>query len=161
MPRDPRSKSTATWENALTREEIDERLNSTALARFATFRADGMIHLTPVWFAWDGERFRFTLGAGRMHLKNLARDPRCSLVVDQDPRLERGLAAGAWAIMGRGRAELSREEDLIRAVTLAVLEKALVKEDAQTYLEPIMAEGRTIVTMTPQAWLTWDYGKVD
>ena len=42
-----------------------------------------------------------------------------------------------------------------------MLEKALGKEDAQTYLEPIMAEGRTIVTMTPQAWLTWDYGKVD
>jgi PPOX class probable F420-dependent enzyme len=155
------SKSTATLENALTTTEIDARLASTALARLATYRADGMIHLTPIWFDWSGGRFRLTLGAGRVHLKNLARDPRVSVLVDQDPRLEQGLAAGAWAIMARGTAELSRDEGLIREVTLAVLTKALGAEDAQTYLEPIMAEGRTIVTVTPADWLTWDYNKVD
>jgi nitroimidazol reductase NimA-like FMN-containing flavoprotein (pyridoxamine 5'-phosphate oxidase superfamily) len=58
------SKSTATPENALSKEEIDERLGSTALARLATYRADGMIHLTPIWFDWDGAAFRLTLGAG-------------------------------------------------------------------------------------------------
>ena len=115
------SKSTATPENALTKDEIDARLASTALARLASYRADGMVHLTPIWFDWDGERFRLTLGAGRVHLKNLQRDPRISILVDQDPRVEKGLAAGAWAIMARGTAELSRDEDLIREVTLAVL----------------------------------------
>jgi PPOX class probable F420-dependent enzyme len=155
------SKSTATPENALTKEEIDERLNATALARLASYRADGMIHLTPIWFAWDGERFKLTLGAGRVHLRNLARDSRVSILVDQDPRLERGLAAGAWAIMARGTAELSKDEALIRAVTYAVLLKALGERDAEAYTEPIMAEGRTIVTITPRDWLTWDYNKVD
>jgi len=153
------SKSTATPENALSKEEIDERLASTALARLATYRADGMIHLTPIWFIWDGERFRLTLGAGRVHLENLARDPRISILVDQDPRLEQGLAAGAWAIMCRGTAELSRDPGLIREVTHATLLKALGEADAEQYTEPIMAEGRTIVTITPQAWLTWDYNK--
>ncbi len=155
------SKSTATPENALTKDEIDARLASTALARLASYRADGMVHLTPIWFDWDGERFRLTLGAGRVHLKNLQRDPRISILVDQDPRVEKGLAAGAWAIMARGTAELSRDEDLIREVTLAVLRNALGDADAETYLEPIMAEGRTIVTITPADWLTWDYNKVD
>jgi len=155
------SKSTATPENALTKEEIDARLAGTALARLASYRADGMVHLTPIWFDWDGEKFRLTLGAGRVHLKNLARDPRVSILVDQDPRLEQGLAAGAWAIMARGTAELSRDEDLIREVTYRVLEKALGGTDAEAYTEPIMAEGRTIVTITPQDWLTWDYNKAD
>ncbi len=155
------SKSTATPENALSQAEIDERLASTALARLASYRADGMIHLTPIWFDWDGTLFRLTLGAGRVHLQNLARDPRVSILVDQDPRLEQGLAAGAWAIMCRGTAELSRDEALIRKVTYAVLVKALGAADAEQYTEPIMAEGRTIVTITPQDWLTWDYNKVD
>ena len=155
------SKSTATPENALSQQEIDERLGSTALARLATYRADGMIHLTPIWFDWDGKVFRLTLGAGRVHLKNLARDSRVSILVDQDPRLEQGLAAGAWAIMCRGTAELSREDGLIRKTTHAVLEKALGAGDAEQYTEPIMAEGRTIVTITPQDWLTWDYNKGD
>jgi PPOX class probable F420-dependent enzyme len=155
------SKSTATPENALTKEEIDERLARRVLARLATYRPDGMIHLTPIWFSWDGERFRISLGAGRVHLANLRRDPRISIVIDEDPRPEQGLAAGAWAIMARGTAELSQDEDLIREVTLDVMGRALGPEDAQTYLEPIMAEGRTIVTITPSAWLTWDYNKGD
>jgi PPOX class probable F420-dependent enzyme len=155
------SKTTATPENALSRQEVDEHLGSTALARLASYRADGMIHLTPIWFDWNGTVFRLTLGAGRVHLKNLARDPRVSILVDQDPRLEQGIGAGAWAIMCRGTAELSRDEGLIREVTRAVLTKGLGAADADQYLEPIMAEGRTIVTITPQDWLTWDYNKVD
>ncbi|MFN0155547.1 MAG: PPOX class F420-dependent oxidoreductase [Gaiella sp.] len=155
------SKSTATPENALSKAEIDMRLGSTALARLATFRPDGMIHLTPIWFDWDGSVFRLTLGAGRVHLKNLAADSRVTILVDQDPRLEQGLAAGAWAIECRGTAELSRDENLIRAVTHRVLEKALGAADAEQYTEPIMAEGRTIVTIKPGDWHTWDYNKVD
>lgn len=155
------SKSTATPENALTPEEIDERLASTALAHLATHRPDGMIHLTPIWFVWDGSVFRLTLGAGRVHLKNLAADPRVTILVDDDPRLQRGLAAGAWAIECRGTAELSTDETLIRDVTYRALVKALGKADAEQYTTPIMAEGRTIVTITPGTWHTWDYNKVD
>ncbi len=155
------SKSTATPENALSKAEIDDRLGSTALARLATYRADGMIHLTPIWFDWDGTAFRLTLGAGRVHLKNLATDDRITILVDQDPRLEQGLEAGAWAIECRGSATLSRDEDLIRQVTKRVLTKALGADDAELYTDPIMAEGRTIVTITPTDWHTWDYNKVD
>lgn len=153
------SKTTATKENALSKQEIDERLGATALARMATYRPDGMIHLTPIWYHWNGEIFRLTLGAGRIHLKNLALDKRVSLLIDDDPRLENGIAAGAWAIMCRGNAELSQDEDVIREATHAVLGMALGKEDADAYTEPVMAEGRTIVTITPRDWLTWDYNK--
>ena len=158
------SKTTATSENALTKEEIDERLAAGTLARLASYREDGMIHLTPVWFDWNGEVFRLTLGAGRIHLRNLARDPRVSILIDRDPRVDegaQGLAAGAWAIMCRGNATLSQDGALIRDVTVAVLKKALGPEDADKYAEPVMAEGRTIVTITPQDWLTWDYNKAN
>ncbi len=155
------SKTTATKENALSKQEVDERLGATALARMATYRPDGMIHLTPIWYHWNGELFHLTLGAGRIHLKNLAADNRVSLVIDEDPRLEKGIAAGAWAIMCRGTAELSQDEDLIRDVTHKVIGMALGKEDADAYTEPVMAEGRTIVTITPREWTTWDYNKGD
>ena len=129
------------------------------MARMASYRPDGMIHLTPIWYHWNGEVFRLTLGAGRVHLKNLAADPRCSILVDEDPRIDEGIGAGAWAIMCRGNAELSQDPDLIREVTHAVLSMALGKDDANSYTEPVMAEGRTIVTIVPQDWLTWDYNK--
>ena len=31
--------------------------------------------------------------------------------------------------------------------------------DATDDLDPIMAEGRTIATITPRDWLSWDYNK--
>ncbi len=155
------SKTTATPENALSKQEVDERLAATCVARMASYRADGMIHLTPIWFHWNGSEFQLTLGAGRVHLKNLTRDPRVSILIDRDPRPEEGLGAGAWAIMCRGTATLSQDEGLIREVTHAVLAKTLGAGDADQYLEPVMAEGRTIVTITPKDWLTWDYNKAD
>ena len=120
-----------------------------------------MIHLTPIWFDWDGEAFRLTLGAGRVHLENLAANPCVSILVDEDFRLQQGLAAGAWAIECRGTVALSKDETLIQEVTHRVLLKALGAADAEQYTEPLMAEGRTIVTITPKDWHTWDYNKVD
>ena len=155
------SKSTATPENALTREEIDARLGSTARAHLASFRADGIIHLTPIWFDWDGSVFRLSLGAGRVHLEEPGRQSARTILVDEDPRLQHGLAAGAWAIECRGTAELSNDETLIQEVTHRALLKALGAADAEQYTEPLMAEGRTVVTITPQTWHTWDYNKVD
>jgi PPOX class probable F420-dependent enzyme len=159
--KNPRSKSTATSENAMTKEEIDARLASTAQAHLATFRPDGMIHLTPIWFDWDGSAFRLTLGAGRVHLGNLAADSRVTILVDQDPRPQQGLAAGAWAIECRGTADLSTDEQLVEAVTHSVFTKALGRADADLYTKPLMAEGRTVVTITPEVWHTWDYNKVE
>ena len=158
---DPRSKYTATAENEMTREEIDTRLASTAMARLATFRPDGMIHLTPIWFDWDGSVFRLSLGAGRVHLKNLAANPRLTILIDEDPRPQHGLAAGAWAIECRGTAELSTDEELVEEVTHREFTKALGQADADLYTRPVMAEGRTVVTITPKVWHTWDYNKVD
>ena len=84
------NKSTATPENALTQAEIDEYLSRRIMARMATQRADGYPHLTPIWFVWEDGEFQHTLGANRVHLANLARDPRMSLVIDEDYRLETG-----------------------------------------------------------------------
>jgi PPOX class probable F420-dependent enzyme len=155
------NKSTATPENALSQAEIDEYLNRRILARMATQRADGYPHLTPIWFVWENGTFLHTLGAGRVHLANLARDPRMSLVIDEDYRLAEGLAAGARSITVRGDAQLSQDPDLVLDVTYKALVKYLGEDDAKIYTEPIMAEGRTIVTMTPTAWVTWDYNKGD
>jgi PPOX class probable F420-dependent enzyme len=157
MP-NPRSKSTATKENALAPNERDALLAVRQDARLGTNRGDGWWHITPIWYIWEGGCFRHTLGAGRRHLRNLRRDPHATVCVDQDPRLAEGLEAGAQAAVGFGLAELSTDEDLIREVTEQILVRYLGPE-ATAYLDPIMAEGRTIVTIRPEHWLTWDYNK--
>ena len=94
----------------------------------ATHRADGYPHLTPIWFVWEDGQFKHTLGANRVHLANLARDPRMSLVIDEDYRLADGLAAGARSVTVRGDAVLSQDPELIRDVTYKALVKYLGAE---------------------------------
>src|ERR1700709_693187 len=129
------NKSTATAENALSQAEIDEYLNRRLMARMATQRPDGYPHLTPIWFVWEGGRFLHTLGANRVHLANVARDPRMSLVIDEDYRLADGLAAGARSITVRGDAVLSQDSELVLDVTYKALVEYLGEEDAKLYTE--------------------------
>jgi nitroimidazol reductase NimA-like FMN-containing flavoprotein (pyridoxamine 5'-phosphate oxidase superfamily) len=157
MP-NPKSKSTATRENALTPDERDALLAVRQDARMGTNRGDGWWHVTPIWYLWRDGCFFHTLGAGRRHLANLRRDPHATLCIDEDPRLSEGLQAGARAVICFGTAELSTDDALIREITELVLVRYLGPE-ASDYVEPIMAEGRTIVTVTPDDWLTWDYNK--
>jgi PPOX class probable F420-dependent enzyme len=75
-----------------------------------TLRRDGTPRITPLWFFWDGAVLRMTSVAGKPHLRDLARDARCAVVIhdevdpapDGEPRYAR--------VRARGRAELSRDE---------------------------------------------------
>jgi hypothetical protein len=56
----------------------------TRTAKLSTVRADGRPHLAPIWFLLDGEDVVFTTAASSVKGRNLARDPRVSLCVDDD-----------------------------------------------------------------------------
>jgi hypothetical protein len=54
-------------------------------AKLATVRADGRPHIAPVWYDLDGDgSVVFNTGAATVKGKNLAREPRVSLCVDDD-----------------------------------------------------------------------------
>jgi PPOX class probable F420-dependent enzyme len=53
-------------------------------AKVATTRADGSPDVVPVWFLVDGEQIVFTCGATSVKARNLARDPRAAVVVDDE-----------------------------------------------------------------------------
>lgn len=50
----------------------------------ATRRADGRPHAAPVWYELDGDTIVFTTGADTVKGRNLARDPRVALCVQDD-----------------------------------------------------------------------------
>ena len=67
-------------------DEIRSFLSSgTRTAKVATVRADGRPHVAPVWFAVDDDgSLVFTTGAGTVKGRNLRRDPRVSISVDEE-----------------------------------------------------------------------------
>jgi PPOX class probable F420-dependent enzyme len=50
----------------------------------ATTRADGSPHVVPVWFVVDGDDIVFTCAADSVKARNLVRDPRAAMSVDDD-----------------------------------------------------------------------------
>ena len=50
-----------------------------------TVRADGRPHAAPIWYELDGDELVFTTGAATVKSRNIARDPRVALCV-QDER---------------------------------------------------------------------------
>ena len=53
-------------------------------AKLATVRADGSPDVVPVWFALDGGQVVFTCQSTSVKARNLARDPRAALSVDDE-----------------------------------------------------------------------------
>ena len=53
-------------------------------AKLATVRADGRPHVVPVWFTLDGEHVIFTAGHTSVKVKNILRDGRVAIRVDED-----------------------------------------------------------------------------
>lgn len=72
----------------------------TRTAKLATVRADGSPHLAPVWFLVDGDDLVFNTGRDTVKGRNLARDPRASICVDDD-------RPPFAFVIARGRVDLS------------------------------------------------------
>ncbi|MEV5189106.1 PPOX class F420-dependent oxidoreductase [Streptomyces werraensis] len=75
--------------------------------KLATVRADGRPHLAPIWFVLDGDDLVFNTGAATVKGRNLARDGRIALCVDDDR------PPFAYVVL-EGRARLSEEPGELR-----------------------------------------------
>lgn len=59
-------------------------LEATRTGKLATVRSDGRAHVVPIWFLLDGDTIVFTTGEGTLKAKNMRRDPRVCLCVDDE-----------------------------------------------------------------------------
>ncbi len=59
-------------------------LDGTRTGKLATVRRDGRPHVVPIWFLLDGDDVVFTTGRDTVKGRNLLRDGRASLCVDDE-----------------------------------------------------------------------------
>ncbi|MCX4673067.1 PPOX class F420-dependent oxidoreductase [Streptomyces sp. NBC_01381] len=81
--------------------------HGTRTGKLSTVRADGSPHIAPIWFLLDGDHLVFNTGADTVKGRNLARDGRMALCVDDDR------PPFAFVVL-QARAELSRDLDEVR-----------------------------------------------
>ena len=58
--------------------------HGTRTAKLSTVRADGSPHVTPIWFVLDGDDVVFNTAKTSVKGRNLTRDGRAALCVDDD-----------------------------------------------------------------------------
>ncbi|MEV6752723.1 PPOX class F420-dependent oxidoreductase [Streptomyces sp. NPDC051214] len=79
----------------------------TRTGKLSTVRADGSPHIAPIWFLLDGDEVVFNTGAQTVKGRNLARDGRVALCVDDD-------RPPFTFVILQGQARLSDDPDEVR-----------------------------------------------
>ena len=65
-------------------DQYKDLFEKKAFAHLATIGPDGAPQVTPVWVDYDGRHVRFNTAKGRVKVRNLARNPKVALSI-QDP----------------------------------------------------------------------------
>lgn len=108
-------------------------------ATMATIRPNGTPHLSPVWFHWDEEKFYISTTRDRIKFKNLERDPRMSLCVDD--------VTGFTYVVAEGKAEIRTEN--IWDDTRKILVKYRGEDGGEAYLEHLKKQPRVLIVLKP------------
>jgi PPOX class probable F420-dependent enzyme len=114
----------------------------TRTAKLATTMADGSPHVMAVWFVLDGEDIVFNTGADTVKGRNLARDARVSLLVDDD-------TPPFSFVHIRGRAQLSEELDDVQRFATLIGSRYLGADRAEEFGERNGVPGELLVRVTP------------
>ncbi len=120
---------------------LAERRNAT----IATLNTKGDPQLTPVIFYWDGSAFYFSVTKETVKYRNLKRDPRISVVVDD--------VLGHHCVLASGKAEI-REND-IWEMTSKIVYKYYGKEEGDPYLAQLKKQNRVLLVLKPKKMQAW------
>ncbi|MFE1315536.1 MULTISPECIES: PPOX class F420-dependent oxidoreductase [unclassified Streptomyces] len=98
----------------------------TRTGKLSTVSADGSPHVAPVWFVLDGDDVVFNTGKETVKGRNLARDGRIALCVDDD-------RPPFHFVVLHGRARLSEELDELRLWATRIAARYMGEERADEF----------------------------
>jgi len=117
-------------------------MHGTRTGKLATIRADGRPHVVPIWFVLDGDDIILTTGATSVKARNMRRDPRVSLAVDdQQPPYS--------FVMVEGAATLTEVAPDLLAWATRIGGRYMGADRAQEYGRRNGVPGELLVRITP------------
>jgi len=112
-------------------------------AVLATTRADGRPHAAPVWFVLHGDDVLFITGEDTVKGKDLLRDPRVSIVVDDE-------TPPYSFVMIEGLADVSPEHGVVRQAAHEIGARYLGPEGADGFADYGSGPGKFLVRVKPK-----------
>ena len=116
--------------------------HGTRTAKLATSGPDGQPHVMPVWFALDGEDVLFTTWGDSVKGRNLRRDPRAAVVVDDE------VAPFAFVHI-RGHVTLSEDLDELLRFATAIASRYMGADRAEEFGRRNAVPGELLVRLHP------------
>ena len=118
-------------------------------AVLATHDPDGGIHLTPIWFLFEDDRFYFASSSGSRKVKNLERSVSASVVVDaREPGRERWVSAS-------GPVEILRDGEA-RSINARIRRRYLAPKALDGPIGAALASSDDVtLRLAPTAWRSW------
>ena len=135
---------------------VQELLRGRHIACLGTENADGSIHLTAVWFLFDGDCLYVATSSRSRKARNVLARPKASLMIDsRDPAASRGVTAlGTVEVL---TAEAAREWNG-RVHRRYLSEEAL----AEARVGPVFAALDDItLKLMPSSFVAWDMREAD
>jgi PPOX class probable F420-dependent enzyme len=137
----------------VTRQMTDEEYRSFLLDRartaiLATVRADGRPHVVPIWFDLDGDTLVFTTGENTVKGRNMRRDPRVSLCVDEEE-------PPFHFVLIEGTAELTADDPDLLYWATRLGGRYMGAGRAEEYGRRNAVKGELLVRVTPQKILAY------
>ncbi|KOU24795.1 pyridoxamine 5-phosphate oxidase [Streptomyces sp. WM6372] len=100
--------------------------HGTRTGKLSTVREDGSPHVAPVWFVLDGDAFVFNTGKDTVKGRNLVRDGRVALCVDDDR------PPYSYVVL-QGRAEIGEDLDEMLPWATRIAARYMGEERAGAY----------------------------
>ncbi|QXE33188.1 PPOX class F420-dependent oxidoreductase [Streptomyces sp. GMY02] len=114
----------------------------TRTGKLSTVRADGSPHIAPVWFVLDGEDLVFNTGRETVKGRNLLREGRAALCVDDER------PPFAFVVI-QGRAEIDEDPGQLRAWATRIAARYMGEDRAEEYGERNGVPGELLVRLRP------------
>jgi hypothetical protein len=116
--------------------------HGTRTGKLATVRADGRPHVAPIWFVLDGDDLLFNTAETSVKGRNLRRDPRAAIAVDdQTPPYSH--------VVLEGTVQLITDLDEVRRWATKIGARYMGDDRAEEFGERNGVEGELLVRFTP------------
>lgn len=125
-------------------------------ASLSTLNANGSMHVVPIWYLFDGERFFIESASTSRKVRNILARPQASLMIDvRKPGSERWVCASGHAAILRD----ARARELNDAILRRYLSATAI---ADPRIGPVFAAVDDVtIELTPDAWQAWDMKAID
>jgi PPOX class probable F420-dependent enzyme len=130
-------------------DELRSFLGERRYAVLATHDPDGRIHMTPIWFLFEDDRFYFASSSGSRKVKNVERSFSASVVVDsRDPGRERWVSSsGPVGILRDGEAQ---------SINARIRRRYLAPKTLDGPIEAALAASDDVtLRLAPTTWRAW------